>query len=221
MKKTDLVALLESIKECGEVTSSNYHALCQAIDDLKAELRREINRRNGAVNVAAAANAIIKKGKATGIPAFAGAWIANGRQYVCDLHRVMEIRSPIELEPLPENIKPVKVEKMFNDYENFTEEFKLPTLRELKQEIQLVKAAENLIFGYSKTKAYYKLKNGPALNAEYLLDALRATGADFLFTRTGANGKYDQPCCFEGSGVRVMLMPVAKEMHDGVNLYAG
>ena len=221
MKKTDLVALLENIKECGGVTSDNHDALCQAIDDLKAELRSANNRRNGTVDIAAAANAIIKKGKATGIDALSGAWTMNGRQYVCDLHRIMEIQNSVDLEPIPETATPIKAAGMFNDYELFTEEFKLPTYRELQQEIQMAKAADRFVFGYMKTKAYYKLKDGPALNAEYLLDALRATGAGSMFTRTGADGRYDQPCCFEGSGVRVMLMPVARDMHDGVNLYAG
>ena len=208
MKKTELVALLENIKACGEVNFLSYGALCQAIEDLNAEIRQENNRLSGSSNIAAAAASILKSGKASGNRALSGSWTVDGKQYVCDGHRIMEILQPIELEPLPDDVKPFDVKKIFTDLGKNPEAFQLPTYGELKSMLQKARAAWRLENGRRKVRFLFQIENGPALNAEYLLDALRATGADTLRTVKSNKGTFICPCYLESDAARVLLLPV-------------
>ena len=161
MKKTELVALLENIKACGEVNFLSYGALCQAIEDLNAEIRAENNRLSGSSNIAAAAASILKGGKASGNRALSGSWTVDGKQYVCDGHRIMEILQPIELEPLPDDVKPFDVKKIFPDLGSNPEVFQLPTYGELKSMLQKARAAWRLENGRRKVRFLSRLKTVP------------------------------------------------------------
>ena len=212
MKKAELVALLENIKACGEVNFLSYGALCQAIEDLNAEIRAENNRFSGSANIAAAAASIIKGGKASGNLALSGSWTVDGKQYVCDGYRMMEILQPIELEPLPDDVKPVDVKKIFTGPEDDSEVFPLPTYGELKSMLQKARAAWRLENGRRKARFLFQIENGPALNADYLLDALRATGADTLKTVRNHKGKFVSPCYLESDAARVLLLPINSQV---------
>lgn len=212
MKKADMLALLENIRACGEVNYLNSAALSEAINDLSAEIRQENNRLTGSGSLAAAAGSILKSGKASGNRSISGAWTAeNGRQYVCDGFRVLEILSPLDLEPLPDGVKPVDAGAFFKDeLVNGPEVLDLPTAGELKTLIQGVKADARM--NGRKTGKYfkvlYKFPCGLALNAEYLLNAIQATGANHLRTSKSSAGRFSCPCYLVGDAARVCLLPV-------------
>lgn len=208
MRKEKMIAVLENVKKDG-VTIANFAELEAMIADLKAEIRKENNRRAGAAaNIEKAAYNVIKSAKKKDARQILhGAWISkNGRQYVCDGFRAIEINNPIELEKIPEKTEPLDIEKMFVMPDHL-ERFELPTAAELKSMIAETKA-DAKIKGIKSPKIVYACEDGPLINADFLMDAITATGARYLESYKGRTGKYTGPCFLESSDCTAIICPV-------------
>lgn len=97
MNKIELKTLLENIKKNG-VTVSNSIVLSDTISRLNDEIMAENNKSAGKTDVAKSANNIIKDAKREYNKQLHGSWIVDGKQYVCDGYRALEILESIELE---------------------------------------------------------------------------------------------------------------------------
>lgn len=219
MKKEAMIATLESVKKNG-VTLENYNALQALIDDLQAEIRKENNKRSGAANVEKAANNIIKGVKKNDPSRISlhGAWIGkNGRQYVCDGFRALEIHNPIELEKIPEKAQQLDIEKLFARPDH-AERFELPTAAELKSMIAEAKA-DAKIKCIKKYTVVYACENGPVINADYLMDAIIATGARYLEGTKGTKGKYTSACFLASNDCTAIVCPVNRPVQEIAKCY--
>lgn len=219
MKKEAMIATLENVKKNG-VTLENYNALQALIDDLKAEIRKENNKRTGAANVEKAANNIIKYVKKNDPSRISlhGAWICkNGRQYVCDGMRALEINSPIQLENIPEKAQPLDIEKLFVKPDH-AERFELPTAAELKSMIAEAKA-DAKVKKIRSPKIVYACENGPVINAEFLMDAIIATGAGYLEGTKGRTGKYTGVCFLASNDCTAIICPVNQPVQEIAKCY--
>ena len=121
------------------------------------------------------ANKIINNAKkmASGNKSLQGAWIEeNGKQYVCDSHRILEINNPIEL-PMADTATHIKTYKMIEDAKHGdTYELKISSLEEIKEQMQLLKDKKK-----NGQRILVSLGKGqPTVNAEYLFQMSEALG---------------------------------------------
>lgn len=131
-----------------------------------------------------------------------GAWIdKNGKQYVCDSHRILEINAPIEL-PEADTPDHVKCYKIIEDAKhNDTYILKIPSLAEIKEEIKKLR---------NKNKYASILvslgKGQPAVNAEYLFQMSEALGGiDIVYINKYKPTKY--PLYMESEIGTALLLP--------------
>jgi hypothetical protein len=153
------------------------------INEIDAEIRKDINKKAGCADLEKAANNIIKlaKKKSPGARHLHGAWIdKNGSQYVCDGHHAIKIFNPISLEVVSvENT--LNIDQLF-DVSDLPERFELPGVAELKSMIKEAKQAAKLA-GRKSYSIAIALKNGPVFNADYLLNTIMATDAKYIETQ--------------------------------------
>lgn len=101
-----------------------------------------------------------------------GAWIeSNGKQYVSDSHRILEINNPVDL-PIAEISGHVKCYKIVDDAKHDdTYTLKIPSLNDMKKQIQTLKKknrGQRILFSLGKGQ--------PTVNAEYLFQLSEALG---------------------------------------------
>lgn len=220
MNKIELKTLLEDIKKNG-VTVSNSIVLSDTISRLNDEIMAENNKSAGKTDVAKSANSIIKDAKRAYNKQLHGSWIADGKQYVCDGCRALEILEPIELEKISDDVQPVDVKPFFDSTLN-DEVIQLPSKKELENLIKQAKS-EMKNNGYSITgkKFAYKFECGAIVNAKYLIDAIVATGCNTCMIRK-TNGKYISPLMFRSDNVNAIVLPInAKACNGKLNLCDG
>ena len=88
----------------------------------------------------------------------------------------------------------------------YPERFPLPTAAELKNMIAAAKAAGKIS---GKKNIVYCCENGPAFNAQFLLDAIIATGASYLETeKSRYNGKYSIICILHSKKCNAVVLPL-------------
>lgn len=221
MRKEEMIAVLKDIQQNG-VSLKNYSSIKKMIADLEDEVRHDNNKKSGTVSIEKAAKSIIKSGKEKPQTALHGAFVAkNGRQYVCDGCRAMEIINPIELEKIPDHVMPLDVPKLF-EKTDFPECFPLPTAAELKSMIAGAKADAKLACKKNPL-IVYGIENGPAINAQYLLDAIQGTGAEYLTTEKNPRSKkYLNPCILKSDECTVLLLPmnIDTKLHEKNKCFA-
>lgn len=101
-----------------------------------------------------------------------GAWIeSNGKQYVCDSHRILEINNPIKL-PESETVEHIKCYKMIDDLKRDDAYILvIPSLREMEEHIKELRERSKY------RRILVSLGKGqPAVNAEYLFQMSEALG---------------------------------------------
>lgn len=148
-----------------------------------------------------AANRIIDAAIQRKWVAYEGAWIVSGKQYVTDGHRIMKINFPLPLRKLPESTTPPSAASTsFENTDDYSDEIPCPSISGLKQTIQ-----ESLKNRGLKELNYiiYQLSEEVQINAEYLLEALIATGAKNCRIKPGVS------CVlFESEKCAVIVLPV-------------
>lgn len=103
-----------------------------------------------------------------------GAWIEeNGRQYVTDTHRILEINNPIELPALDENTTQCKCMNIIKQAKRYdTYRFIIPSLDEMKEQIRILKKNKK-----RNQRILLSLGDGCyTVNAEYLFEMSEALG---------------------------------------------
>lgn len=158
---------------------SNGNAV-EIIEALKqeaaAEIRRDEAKRSGTASRQKAAERIIKSAKSVQPfrPCMHGAWIDNGKQYICDGFRVVRFNEPLPLESIPEGVEPLNASRIIAPGMNTGATLDLPELGELRAHIKTEKArikAEKL----RGIVPLWDFGDGlPAVDAQYLADMLEA-----------------------------------------------
>ena len=219
MKKENIKALLNDIKLNG-LTANNYNEIEKMINEIDAEIRKEINKKVGCADLEKAANNFIKlaKKKSPGARHLHGAWISeNGAQYVCDGHHAIKIFKPISLENAPvENT--MNIDNLFN-VSDLPERFELPGVAELKSMIKEAKQAAKLA-GRKSYSIAIALENGPVFNADYLLNTIMATGAKYIETqKANKKGKFTSPAFCKSEAAQAIICPINAEPSDKLKCY--
>lgn len=204
----DALVLLKDFR--AEVPGFKADFRNEVINKLEGALRAANNKANGKSGLEAAAKTILKSAKKAKNPSLHGAWIApNGKQYVCDGVTLMEIDEPIELEPLPDNVKQFGTDVIMAARNTSDMKFELPPLAELKSQIAEQKAKAKSE-GRKKYIIVYCFGNGLAIEAERLLNAIKATDANVLRTTDSRNkdGNIIASCFVKGNGATILLLPM-------------
>ena len=206
MTKYEMVARLEM------VLNGNYNTadVQSVIDALNEEIRADLNKSasKSQKNLLKACKNVLKDAEKYGQGRFDGSWIVDGVQYMLDGHRVIINRTPLALKELAPQLKPFDVKKLLADSEpNFNAQMPLPTLAELESEIKRCKA-DAKAHGIKKPKVVYAIKFDGSVhkfNAEYLRDAIMATGADHAdITRNMPH----YPAMFRSTDADCFLLPI-------------
>lgn len=161
---------------------TTHKAYDELVEGVKDNIRMAANKALGKNSLARSAKTIIKNAlKVSYNQALHGAWIAeNGKQYVCDNYRILEINEPIELPPLPKEIeskdyfKAYKVIKGAKQKETY--DLEIPSVQELKAEIKILKSQMTAKEKRTKKVAVTLIDKGLTLDAQYLLEISEALG---------------------------------------------
>ena len=210
----DALVLLKDFKT--EVPGYKEDFRNEVIKELEGSLRAAANKANGKSGLEAVAKSILKSAKKVKNPALHGAWIApNGKQYVCDDHTMMEIDDPIELPMLDPGLTHIDQAAIMKDLNWAKEEFKLPSIAELKTGIKEEKAKAKMDGKKLSGVAYY-FSGNLAVNAEWLLNAIKTTGAEKLYTsgQKSKGGWIISGLFMTGNGVTMLVLPMAPKCVD-------
>ena len=141
-------------------------------EEAAAEIRREEAKNGGKLNRQKAAERVIKSAKSCqpSRDCFHGFWKdSNGLQCICDSFQAYRLREALPLEPIPPKASPLDLSRVFEP--NKGEALALPDVGELRAYIKEEKARKKAT--KDKTPPLYDFGDGlPAVNAEYLLNAL-------------------------------------------------
>lgn len=142
--------------------------LANLIIDLKADIRAESAKTSGKANCYKSAMNIIKSAEREPLQ---GAWMVDGKQYVCDGYRALRINNAIDLPALPSIHQPPNMQSIFSESQKHSQRLDLPDIGELKAHIKIQKANKT----DRKQKIYWDCgANKPLLDAEFLLSILEA-----------------------------------------------
>lgn len=204
------LAILEAVKK--DITEGNYHvsparygAITDEIIRIKEELAKKAAKASGKTNLLKACKSILKAANKGYNRALHGVTTINGTSYVCDGHRLIAFPAgAVDLPVIPEGVKPLEFEKIVARPAETSELVPVPDAAELASKIKQIKAAEKAA-GRRPARYLYRLEN-MYINAEYLLDALSATGAEYaeVFGRV-------KPIHLEKDGVKAVVLPVSPQ----------
>lgn len=206
------LAILEGIQ--ADIKAGNYHvsparygAITDEIMRIKEEIAKKAAKAAGKTNLLRACKSILKEAKKGYNRALHGVTTINGTSYVCDGHRAIAFpEGTVDLPGIPEGVKPLDFEKIMK-HDVFSIESTLPDAGYIKEELKRVKAAEKA----AGRKPYrYIIRIGSMFfDAEYLRDAIEATGANLAHS-------CGEKCPLhviggEGASVTAIVLP----MHPG------
>lgn len=141
-------------------------------EEAAAEIRREEAKNGGKLSRMKAAERVIKSAKCyqPARECLHGAWIdSDDLQCICDGFSAYRLREHLPLEKIPERAEPIDAKRIVAP--NQGEPLTLPDLGELRAYIKTEKA--RLKAKKDKSAPVYDFGEGlPAVNAEYLLNAL-------------------------------------------------
>lgn len=191
-------------------TLTIYNALIEGIKD---NIRTATNKALGKNSLAKSAKAIIKSAlKVSCNPALHGAWIAeNGKQYVCDGFRILEINEPIELPSVAEDIKSENYFKAYKVIEDVkqkdTYDLEIPSVQELKAEIKILRSQMTAKEKRIKKVAVTLIDKGLTLDAQYLLEISEALGG-IKTIKVPVKSKGNEPVYAENEISTGLILPV-------------
>ncbi len=153
----------------------------------KKEIMETNARQNGRKEVLAFARFILKQAERSNYPQLRGAINdVDDHQYFCDGYMLLRLSEKLDLPPVPDNQPKVNASGMTNwDMSKYTPIEKIPTAGELKAYI-----AECKVTGKNQTPygITWGIENGPRVNAEWLMKALRAFPNAKLYQRAYCGG---------------------------------
>jgi hypothetical protein len=206
MTKYEMVAKLNMVLN-GEFNSADVQSV---IDALNEEIRADANKSasKSQKNLLRACKNVLKDAEKVGQDRFDGSWIIDGVQYVLDGYRIIVNRTPLALKELAPEIKPLDAKSFIDKNEpNYNAQMPLPTLAELESKIKRCKA-DAKAHGIKKPKVVYAIEFDGSVykfNAEYLRDAILATGADKAdVTRNMPH----YPAMFRSADADCFLLPI-------------
>lgn len=169
-------------------------ALGELRDALEDQVRTETAASGGALNALKTVKAMLAASKKSGRTALGYAWTdGEGRQCVCDGFRAYRLRELLPLEPRPENAgEGIDLDKIFPDTANgLYAVAPLPSASDLKAYIAVARAKQGPCKRGQRPDIIFRISDdGPAVNAEYLLDLIAvfpdATHIMYNATCTGA-----------------------------------
>ena len=184
-----------NVKDFDYITRKAYNELIEGVKD---NIRTAANKAVGKNTLAKNAKAIIKNAlKLNYNPALHGAWIAeNGKQYVCDGFRILEINEPIELPTIPEEIESKDYFKAYEVIKGAkqkeTYDLEIPSVQELRAEIRILRSQMTSKEKRTKKVAVTLIDKRLTLDAQYLLEISEALGG-IKTIKVPVNSKGNEP----------------------------
>lgn len=189
----------------------NVRDILQALkEDAEKNIRNAAAKSVGRLDRMKAMQRIIKSAKADNREVLHGAWIANGKQYVCDGFRIVSIYDPLDLETIPDHVQPIDGERIMpKDGNAGGTVLDLPDVGTLRAYIKTEKARLKAE-GNKKRGAVYDFGDGlPAVNAQFLFDMIE------IFPDATATASKQRPTLsgiyFNSADGDGILLPVRKE----------
>lgn len=199
------IALIDGIvKNKGSISIDQFRGLKELLEDLQNEARAKVNKAAGVADVEKAFKAIIKSAEKTYNRDLHGAFMRGNYIYASDGHRIIRTNKMVDL-PTVNGVATdefwEKAEKEIARYE----EVELPDLTQFTLDVKTMQKQAGR--GY---RVIYRFENGLALDADYLLEAMKATNAKKLVRDEGMTKK---PVFLYGDDVDVLLLPVHTGEH--------
>ena len=203
------IALIDGVlKSGGCLSPEQFTGLKDLLEDFQNEARAKINKTAGVTNIERAFKVVIKAAEKTYNRDLHGAFMRGNYIYASDGHRIIRTNKMVDL-PAVNGVATdefwEKAEKEIARYE----EVELPDLAQFTLDVKTMQKQAGR--GY---RVIYRFENGLALDADYLLEAMKATKAEKLVRDDGMTKK---PVFLYGEDVDVLLLPV----HTGEHIKPG
>lgn len=199
------IALIYGIvKNKGSISIDQFRGLKDLLEDLQNEARAKVNKAAGVADVEKAFKVIIKAAEKTYNRDLHGAFMRGNYIYACDGHRAIRTHKMVDLPA----VKGVAADEFWAKAENEIrrhEEVALPNIADFTVDVKTMQKQA----GRNAT-ILYTFENGLTVNAVYLLEAMKATGAEVLVRDEEATKK---PFFLYGEDMDVMLLPVNSNEH--------
>lgn len=216
MTKEKILERLVNI-QIGEGSYFDMGLYRELIHDIEQDIREENNKTRGLGNLNKLAKAIFKSASTNRSEMMQYANTVNGVQYVLDGYRIAGFYNALDLPEWSDTKDPrpfYDIAKILDNVEYDDEApLELPTVSELKTEIKLAKAKNP-----KKHCFIWKFENGPAVNAQFLLDFMQAY-TDMRIYASAIN-KLTYPLYIESEYGMGILLPIkcTDEMRTGLSV---
>ena len=223
MTNEKLIAVLKTAQK--EIATPQA---CTMLEDTIATLRKEIAvkaaKSAGKQDLYRAMLAVIKSAEkhSPNRRALQGAWIVDGKQYVCNSYMFIENSgTPLDLPTLPDGVEPMTVQPILKARaeKEYPDVLRCPTVAELKSGIAEQKALAKCN-AHKLRGVECHLGGGHVADAEYLRIAVQATGSTTIHAENHIAGYNDKrqvgELWFESDDgtVRVLVLPVRGRPSD-------
>lgn len=199
------IALIDGVlKSGGCLSPEQFTGLKDLLEDFQNEARAKINKAAGVTNIERAFKVIIKAAEKTYNRDLHGAFKRGDYTYACDGHRAIRTKKTVNLL----EARGVAADEFWAKAENEIrrhEEVELPNIADFMVDVKTMQKQA----GRNAT-ILYTFENGLTVNAVYLLEAMKATGAEVLIRDEGATRK---PFFLYGEDVDMLLLPVNSNEH--------
>lgn len=205
------IALIDGVLKAGGcISPEQFTGLKDLLEDFQNEARAKINKTAGVTNIERAFKVVIKAAEKGYNPSLKGAFKRGDYTYASDGHRMIRTKRPVSL-PEANGVAADefwrKAEKEIARYE----EVELPDLAQFTLDVKTMQKQAGR--GY---RVIYRFENGLVLDADYLLEAMKATKAEKLVRDEGMTKK---PVLLYGDDVDVLLLPVNASEHIKPGLF--
>lgn len=191
MTNENLIAVLKTAQK--EIaTPQAYTMLEDTIATLRKEIAVKAAKSAGKQDLYRAMLAVIKSAEkhSPHQRALHGAWLDNGKQYVCDGRMLIENSgTPLDLPTLPDGVEPMNVQPILRARaeKEYPDVLRCPTVAELKSGIAEQKALAKCN-GHKLRGVECHLGGGHVANAEYLRIAVQRQAALQFTQKTALRG---------------------------------
>lgn len=205
------IALIDGVLKAGGcVSPEQFKGLKDLLEDFQNEARAKANKAAGTSNIERAFKVIIKAAEKGHNPSLKGAFMRGNYIYACDGHRIIRTNKMVDLPA----VKGVDADELWAKAEKEIarhEEIDLPDLAQFTLDVKTMQKQAGR--GY---RVIYRFENGLALDANYLLEAMKATKAEKLVRDEGTTKK---PVLLYGEDMDVLLLPVHTGEHSNPGLF--
>ena len=211
MKFAEVVARLQNLltdtqeeQNAETLRAAIMHHAGTLARELETDMRNEAQKASGRRSSAAPLNAMIKRNKKQPRAALQGAWIDNkGRQCVCDGFTAFRLNEPLPLEPIPENVEPMNLDKIFPALDEYMP-VRIPSAGDLKVDHEMERAAH----GRDAKNLHSFGAHLPTVNRAYLLDVLKVFPDAHFYVRKEYAARLVSPLYFASKDGDGLLLPI-------------